>query len=122
MRMEYENGVLRVENAQGRRWQLNNAEKPRLNFAYDALSVTQERALRRVGSSVHALTESEIKEVATFIGKQVPPPSATPQNQLMADLKLFSYGLINSVVTELEYDNLLDVQITGREELERPLC
>ncbi len=116
MRMEYENGVLRVENAQGRRWQLNNAEKPRLNFAYDALSVTQERALRRVGSSVHALTESEIKEVAAFVGKQVPPPSATPQNQLAADLKLFSYGLINSVVTELEYDNLLDVQITGRED------
>ncbi len=114
MRMEYENGILRVENAQGLRWQLNNVEKPRLNFVYDALSVTQERALRRVGASVHALTESEIEEVAAFVGQQVPPPSATPQAQLVADLKLFSYGLINSVVTQLKYDNLLDVQITGR--------
>lgn len=110
MRMEYENGVLRVENAQGRRWQLNNAAKPPLNFSYDALFVSRERALRRVGSNIQALSESEVAEVARFVGKQEPPPAAT----LIEELKLFAYGLINSVVTQLEYDNLLDVQITGR--------
>ncbi len=116
MRMEYENGVLRVENAQGRRWQLNNVAKPRLNFEYDALFVSQERALRRVGANVQPLTEQELEEVAAFIGKQEPPASAPLQRQLTADLKVFSYGLINAVVTQLEYDNLLDVQITGRED------
>jgi hypothetical protein len=113
--MEYENGILRVENAQGRRWQLNNAVKPRLNFEYDALFVSQERALRRLGANVQPLTENEVEEVAAFIGKQEPPPSATLQRQLTADLKLFAYGLINALVTQLEYDNLLDVQIAGRE-------
>lgn len=116
MRLEYENGILRVENAQGRRWQLNNAAKPPLNFEYDALFVNSERALRRLGSSVKPLTESEIREVQHFIAKQAPPLSATPQRQLIADLKLFSYGLINALIAQLEYDNLLDVQITGRAE------
>jgi hypothetical protein len=116
MRLEYENGILRVENAQGRRWQLNNAAKPPLNFEYDALFVNSERALRRLGTSVKPLTESEVREVQHFISKQAPPPSATPQRQLIADLKLFSYGLINALITQLEYDNLLDVQITGRAE------
>lgn len=116
MRMEYENGVLRVENAEGRRWQLANTEKPRLNFEYDALLVSQERALRRFGTSVHPLNENELEEVAAFIGRLQPPPSATLQRQITADLKVFAYGLINSVVTRLEYDNLLDVQITGRED------
>jgi len=112
MRMEYENGTLRVENAQGRRWQLCDTEKPRLNFEYDALFVSKERALRRVGTNLQPLTETELREVATFIGQQQPPP----QVQLTADLKLFGYGLINALVTQLEYDNLLDVQITGRED------
>jgi hypothetical protein len=110
MRMEYENGVLRVENAQGRRWQLNNATKPPLNFSYDALFVSRERALRRVGSNLQPLNENEVREVARFIGTQEPPPVAT----LIEELKMFAYGLINSVVTQLDYDNLLDVQITGR--------
>jgi hypothetical protein len=108
--MDFENGVLHVENAQGKRWQLTNTEKPRLNFDYDALFVSQERALRRVGTNLHPLTENELREVATFIGKQKPPAKV----QLAADLKMLSHGLINSVVTQLEYDNLLDVQITGR--------
>jgi hypothetical protein len=115
MRLEYENGTLRVENAQGLRWQLNNAEKPCLSFEYDALLVTDERALRRIGAHVHALAEKELEEVAAHIARQEPPACATMQRQLTSDLKLFCYGLINSVVTELEYDNLLDVQITGRE-------
>ena len=74
MRMDFEDGVLRVENAQGRCWQLINTEKPRLNFDYDALFVSRERALRRLGTNLHPLTENELREVATFIGKQKPPP------------------------------------------------
>lgn len=116
MRMEFENGVLRVENAEGRRWQLANAEKPRLSFEYDALVVSNERALRRIGASVHPLAKNELEEVASFIQKQQPPPPPPPQKQLTADLKAFTYGLINTVVARLEYDNLLDVQITGRED------
>ena len=114
MRLEYENGAILVENAQGRRWQLKNAEKPPLKFEYDALLVNHEHALRRVGSQVHPLTDSEIKEVAVFIGRQQPPPGATLQKQTAGDLKAFVYGLINSIVAQLEYDSLLDVQITGR--------
>jgi hypothetical protein len=116
MRMEYENGVLRIENAEGRRWQIADAEKPRLNFKFDALIVNQDRALRRLGASLLPLADQELEEVATFIGQQQPPPFATLQRQFVADLKVFSYGLINSIVTRLEYDNLLHVQITGRED------
>ena len=114
MRLEYENGVMRIENAAGRRWQLSNAEKPPLGFEFDALLVDEERALRRVGANVLALSETEIEEVANFIEVQQPPPGATLQRQLMTDLKAFGYGLINNVIAQLEYDSLLDVQITGR--------
>ena len=112
MRMEYENGVLRLENALGRRWQLSNAEKPPLSFDYDALFVSGERALRRVGSRLQPLSEKQVREVATFIEEHELPRQA----QLTTDLKMLCYGLINSVVTQLEYDSLLDVQITGRED------
>jgi len=70
MKMEYENGLLRMENAAGRRGHVANADKP---------------------------------------------PSAASPGQLTSDLKAFAYGLINSVVMRLGYDNLLNVQITGRE-------
>ncbi len=36
MRMEYEAGVIRLENSEGRQWQLSQVEKPRLSFAFDA--------------------------------------------------------------------------------------
>jgi hypothetical protein len=85
MIFEYENRVLRVENAEGLRWQLADADKPPFAFNYDALYMSKERVLRRVGSHVHPLTEGEISQV------------------------------INSVMTQLEYDGLLDVMITGRE-------
>jgi hypothetical protein len=52
MSFEYDNGVMRVENAEGLRWQLTNAEKPRFTFDYDAVSVADGRALRRIGASV----------------------------------------------------------------------
>ena len=122
MRLEYENGAILVENAQGRRWQLKNVEKPPLKFEYDAILVNHEQALRRVGSDVHPLTESEMREVAAFVGRQQPPPGATLQKQIITDLKAFAYGLINTIIAQLEYDSLLDVQITGRAELERPVC
>ena len=122
MRLEYENGAILVENAEGRRWQLKNVEKPLLKFEYDALLVNREQALRRVGANVHPLTDSEIKEVAAFVGRQQPPPGATLQRQIIADLKAFAYGLINTIIAQLEYDSLLDVQITGRAEFNRPLC
>ena len=75
MRLEYENGMLRIENAAGRRWQQSNVEKTPLGFEFDALLVDEERALRRVGPNVLALNESEIEEVANFIEAQQPPPA-----------------------------------------------
>lgn len=114
MRLEYDNGVIRIENGEGRRWQLNNAKKPTLSFQFDALLVSPEQALRRLGSSVKPLTQNEQKEVVDFIQKQRPPPFATLQRQLTSDLKLLCHGLISTVVTQLEYDSLLDVQIAGR--------
>lgn len=114
MRLEYENGAILVENEKGRRWQLKNVEKPPLKFQYDALIFNKEQALRRIGSNVHALTDSDIKEIASFVGRQQPPPGATMQRQVATDLKAFAYGLINAAVAQLEYDSLLDVQITGR--------
>lgn len=111
MRMEYENGALRIENAEGRQWQIPRVEKPRLSFAFDALSVTREHALRRVGGTVQPLNKHELEEVAAFIGRQTPP---SRQSQMANDLKVFSHGLANSVVAQLGYDNLLHVTIAGR--------
>jgi hypothetical protein len=115
MNLEYERGTLRVENAAGLRWQLGNVEKPLFTFDYDALSVSDERAVRRVGASVHPLALDEIKQVKGFVEHLQPPPWATPQNQIVADLRAVARGLIKSLVTQLEYDGLLDVVITGRE-------
>lgn len=114
MNLEYENGTLRVENTEGLRWQLTGIEKPQFTFAYDALSVSDQRALRRVGPSLHPLALDEIKEVKTFVAQLRPPPWASFQKQITTDLRAFARGLINSVVTQLEYDGLLDVMITGR--------
>jgi hypothetical protein len=36
-------------------------------------------------------------------------------SQTIKDLRAFAQGLIGSVVTQLEYEGLLDVMITGRE-------
>jgi len=115
MNLEYESGTLRVENAEGLRWQLAVLQKPQFTFDYDALHVTDERALRRVGPSVHPLADGEVKQVKAFIEQLSPPPGATFQKQITTDLRAFAHGLINSVVTQLEYDGLLDVMITGRE-------
>ena len=114
MKLEYENGILRVENAEGLRWQLADAQKPHLGFDYDVLSVSGERALRRVGPSVHPLAESEVGQVRAFVEQLRPPPWATFQKQIIADLRALARGLIGSVVAQLEYDGLLDVMITGR--------
>lgn len=113
MRMEYENGSLRIENAAGRVWQVPRVEKPGLSFAYDALSVTRDRALKRVGTAVHPLTRREIEEVTAFVERQAPP---SLKLQLVSDLKQFSHGLINSVATENGFDNLVQVSICARDE------
>ena len=115
MYLEYENGTLRVENAEGLRWQLADVAKPQFTFEYDALSVTDERALRRVGPGVHPLNEGETRQVRAFVDRLRPPPWASFQRQSTMDLRALARGLINSVVTQLEYDGLLDVMITGRE-------
>ena len=114
MKLEYENGVLRVENAEGLRWQLTEVQKPQLAFDYDALHVSAERALRRVGPSIHPLADAQVAEVQNLIQQMVPPPWATFQAQITMDLRALGLGLINSVMTELEYDGLLDVMVTGR--------
>ena len=115
MKLEYERGTLRVENAGGLRWQVTEASKPLLGFEYDALSVTDERAVRRVGASVQPLALDEIQEVRSFVERLEPPSWATFQRQSIADLRTLARGLITSVATQLEYDGLLDVLITGRE-------
>jgi hypothetical protein len=115
MHLEYENGTLRVENAEGLRWQITDVEKPRFTFEYDALSVTDARALRRVGPGVQPLNEGELRQVRAFVDQLRPPPWASLQKQIATDLRALARGLINSVVTQLEYDGLLDVMITGRE-------
>lgn len=115
MRLEYENGLLRVENADGLRWQVSRAEKPKLAFQYDALHVSDGRALRRIGPSIHPLSAAELEQVEACIKQLSPPPWATFQKQIIADLRAFSHGLINSVVAQLEYEGLLDVVIAGRE-------
>ena len=114
MKLEYENGALRVENAEGLRRQLADVQKPQLAFAFDALHVSAEGALRRVGPSVYPLADDEVRQVWDFIQQLVPPPWATFQTQITVDLRALSRGLINSVVMQLEYDGLLDVMITGR--------
>jgi hypothetical protein len=115
MILEYENRTLRVENAQGLRWQLTGIEKPQFTFEYDALSVSDERALRRVGPNVDLLTEGEIRQVQAYIERLSPPPGASLQRQTIADLRALAHGLINSVMAQLEYDGLIDVMVTGRE-------
>jgi hypothetical protein len=47
--------------------------------------------------------------------KEFRSPAGIPQKQLVSDLRALAHGLIKSVVTELEYDGLLDVMITARE-------
>jgi hypothetical protein len=115
MKIEYEEGTLRIENALGLRWQLNDVGKPEFTFSYDALSVTEQHAVRRVGGSVYPLGEVEAGEVKEFVRNLCPPAGVTLHRQLAADLRAFAHGLINSVVTQLEYEGLLDVMITGRE-------
>ncbi len=114
MKLEYENGTLRVENATGLRWQLTGVEKPRFTFNHDALHVSGERALRRVGPGVQPLTEAEIGQVVAFVEQLKPPPGVTFHKQIAMDLRACVHGLINSVLTRLEYDGLLDAVVTGR--------
>jgi hypothetical protein len=115
MKIDYENGALRIENARGLRWQLMKANKPEFSFHYDALSVSDQHAIRRLGTSVIPLTEAEVREVREFLTNVTPPVGATAHKQGVTDLRAFAHGLINSVVTQLEYDGLLDVMITARE-------
>jgi hypothetical protein len=112
MQMEFDNGVLSLENAQGRKWQLHNTEKPRLSFVYDALSVTQRHALRRLEGRVQPLTKKEVEEVTAFVASQSPP---FPHAHFAVDLKTLACGLINTAVAQLKFGNLLDVQIAARE-------
>src|SRR5262245_35272869 len=115
MNIEYEGGTLRIENALGLRWQLSGVAKPEFTFSYDALSVTEQHAVRRVRASVYPLAEAEAGEVRDFLRNQNPPPGVTLQRQVVADLQAFARGLINSVVSQLEYEGLLDVMITARD-------
>jgi hypothetical protein len=115
MTFEFENGTLRVENDEGLRWQLTNVPKPQFTFDYDAVSLTPEHALRRIGSHLYPLALDQIDEVKAFVQRQQPPSWATLQNQLTLDLRALARGLITSVVTQLEYEGLLDVAITARE-------
>jgi hypothetical protein len=50
-----------------------------------------------------------------FVTNLSPPVSVTLNKQMVTDLHVFAHGLINAVVTQLEYDGLLDVTITARE-------
>jgi hypothetical protein len=114
MKLEYDSGTLRVENADGLRWQVTGAARPPFTFAYDALTVTDERALRRAGPGVLPLTEAEAAEVRAHVAALVPPPWATFQAQVILELRSVAHGLISSVLTQLEYDGLLDAVVTGR--------
>jgi hypothetical protein len=114
MKIEYEAGTLHVENALGLRWQLNDV-KPEFSFSYDALSVTEQHAVRRLRGSVYPLEEAEGEEVRNFVRALSPPAGITLQRQIMVDLRAFAHGLIHSVITRLEYEGLLDVMITARE-------
>lgn len=112
MHMEFDNGVLSLENAGGRKWRLTNTDKPRLSFPYDALSVTSVHALRRFGGRVQPLTKKEVEEVSAFVASQSPP---SRHEQLAADLQTLAYGLINTAISELKFSSLIDVQIAARE-------
>lgn len=114
MKLEYENGRLLVERADGLRWQPGDVAKPRFDFEYDALSVSDERAVRRLGPSLYPLAVDQIHEVRAFVERLDPPPEATLQKQVTAELRALARGLIGSVVTQLGYDGLLDVMITAR--------
>lgn len=114
MKLEYENGTLVVENADGLYWKHMNVEKPKFGFNYDALSVDAEHAALRLGSNIKTLAEDEVEQVLAYI-RQIKPPESAFQEKIIKDLKLFTHGLINSVVTQLDYNGLLDVMITGRE-------
>jgi hypothetical protein len=113
MRLEYENGIVRIENAEGQRWEISGDQRPQIDFEFDALVVNEERALRRLGGAIHPLTRTQVAKVASYVAAQQPPSGAAAR-QLKTDLKAFTYGLINNVIGQLEYDSLLDVQITGR--------
>jgi hypothetical protein len=115
MKIDYEAGTLRIENDHGLRWQVRDAAKPKFSFSYDVLSVSEQQAVRRDGSSISPLAEAEVAEVKEYVNSLSPPTGVTMRRQVIADLRAFAYGLINSVVTSLEYDGLLDVMITARE-------
>jgi hypothetical protein len=115
MKIDYEDRTLRIENARGLRWQLKDAQKPEFTFSYDVLSINEQHAIRRIGGSVYPLSDCEVTEVREFIRNLAPPVGVSVHSQLLLDLRAFAYGLINSVITQLEYDGLLDVVITGRE-------
>jgi hypothetical protein len=115
MKIEYENRVLRIENARGLRWQLDDADKPEFKFSYDALRVSEQHALRRLGGDIIPLAEDQRAEVREFITNLSAPAGVTLNKQMAADLHAFAHGLINAIVKQLEYDSLLDVMITGRE-------
>jgi hypothetical protein len=116
MKLEFENGIMRIENAEGLRWQLSDTSKPAFDFDYDALLVSDQQTVRRLGQNILPLTAREVALVRAFIDRLAPPPSVTLQKQTITDLRAFAHGLINSVVTQLEYDGLLDVLITGRQD------
>lgn len=111
MKMEFDNGNLSIENANGSRWQLANVPKPRLSFNYDALYVTQTHAVRRVGAGVQPLSKKEVEEVAAFVALQTPPARSA---RYAADLKIFAYGLISTVVAQFEFGNIVEMQVAGR--------
>jgi hypothetical protein len=114
MKIEYNQGQLHIESALGLRWQLDNIQKPNFSFSYDGFSISRERAVRRLGSDVFPLSEVEVREIRDFVEK-IPPPAGARQKSLIVDLKALAHGLIKSVVSQLEYDGLLDVMITARE-------
>jgi hypothetical protein len=77
--------------------------------------VSEEHAIRRVGPSLEPLTPDEVQKVRSFADDLRPPSWATFQGQITGDLRTLARGLINTVVTQLEYEGLLDVMITGRD-------
>src|SRR5262245_19402546 len=116
MKLEFDGGTLRVENADGLHWQVVGAPRPALPFEYDAVSVTDERALRRVGPGVVLLTEAEVAHVRAYVSALEPPPWATFQAQTILELRSLARGLINSLLAQLDYDGLLNAMVAGRPE------
>ena len=113
MKLEYERGTLRVENAAGG-WRLTNAEKPPFTFDYDALSVTEERAVLCLGSRLQPLALDQIHQVRQYV-EQLRPPEGAVRSQLTADLRAMARGLIASLIAQLGYEGLTDVVVAGRE-------